>query len=67
MFLLLKTILFKKTNNELDLLGVEICKYVLSQYNQLKKIEIDTIVDIKTDQAKSNCSKSGLSQDTIKK
>ena len=39
----------------------------LSQYNQLKKIEIDTIVDIKTDQAKLNCSKSGLSQDTIKK
>ena len=39
----------------------------LSQYNQLKKIEIDTIVDIKTDQAKLNCSKSGLSQGTIKK
>ena len=31
----------------------------LSQYNQLKKIEIDTIVDIKTDQAKLNCFKSG--------
>ena len=39
----------------------------LSQYNHLKKIKIDTIVDIKIDQAKKNCLNSGLSQDTINK
>ena len=39
----------------------------LSQYNHLKKITIDTIVDIKIDQAKKNCLNSGLSQDTINK
>ena len=39
----------------------------LSQYNQLKKIEIDTIVDLKIDQAKNNCLKSGLSKETISK
>ena len=39
----------------------------LSQYNHLKKIKIDTIVDLKIDQAKKNCTKSGLSKETIKK
>ena len=38
----------------------------LSQYNQLKKIKIDTIIDIKIDQAKKNCLNSGLTEDTIK-
>ena len=38
----------------------------LSQYNQLKKIKIDTIIDLKIDQAKKNCSNSGLTEDTIK-
>ena len=37
----------------------------LAQYNHLDKIKIDSIVDLNTDQAKKNCSKSGLSQDTI--
>ena len=32
----------------------------LSQYNQLNKIEIDTIIDLDLDRAKSNCLKSGL-------
>ena len=39
----------------------------LSQYNQLKKIKIDTIIDLKIDQAKKNCLNSGLSEDTINK
>ena len=32
----------------------------LSQYNQLKKIKIDTIIDLKIDQAKKNCLKRGF-------
>ena len=39
----------------------------LSQYNHLKKIRIDTIVDLKIEQAKKNCLNSGLSEDTINK
>ena len=38
----------------------------LSQYNQLKKIKIDTIIDLKIDQAKKNCLNSGLTEGTIK-
>ena len=37
----------------------------LAQYNQLKKIKIDSIVDVKIDQAKDNCRKSGLDETTI--
>ena len=37
----------------------------LSQYNQLKKINIDAIVDLDIEKAKSNCIKSGLSKDII--
>ena len=37
----------------------------LSQYNQLKKIKIDTIVDLNIEQAKKNCLNSGLSKATI--
>ena len=37
----------------------------LSQYNQLKKINIDAIVDLDIEKAKSNCIKSGLSKETI--
>ena len=39
----------------------------LSQYNQLKKIKIDTIVDLDIERAKSNCIKSGLTKDTVEK
>ena len=39
----------------------------LSQYNHLKKIEIDSIVDLNIDQAKKNCLKSGLSTLTVEK
>ena len=38
----------------------------LSQYNQLKKIKIDSIIDLKIDQAKKNCLNSGLSQNQVK-
>jgi homoserine dehydrogenase len=38
----------------------------LSQYNQLKKIKIDTIIDLKIDQAKKNGVNSGLTEGTIK-
>ena len=37
----------------------------LSQYNHLKKIKIDTIVDLDIYRAKSNCIKSGLTKETI--
>ena len=39
----------------------------LSQYNQLKKIRIDTIVDLNIEQAKKNCLNSGLSKESINK
>ena len=39
----------------------------LSQYNQLKKIKIDSIVDLDTETAKSNCIKSGLKKETVEK
>jgi len=37
----------------------------LSQYNQLQKIKIDTIVDLNVDRAKKNCKKSGLKDSVI--
>src|SRR6056300_478322 len=37
----------------------------LAQYKQLKKIKIDSIIDVKIDQAKDNCRKSGLNETTI--
>ena len=39
----------------------------LAQYNHLDKIQIDSIVDINTNQAKKNCSNSGLTVETIEK
>ena len=39
----------------------------LAKYNQLQKITIDTIVDIKIDNAKKNCLKSGLIAETVSK
>jgi len=38
----------------------------LSQYNQLKKIKIDSIIDLKEDLAKKNCLKSGLTEEQVK-
>ena len=37
----------------------------LSQFNQIKKIKIDTIVDLKIENAKKNCLNSGLTKKTI--
>ena len=37
----------------------------LSQFNQLQKIKIDSIVDLNIDRAKQNCKNSGLSDQTI--
>jgi predicted homoserine dehydrogenase-like protein len=37
----------------------------LSQYNQLQKIKIDTIVDLNIDRAKKNCKKSGIKETDI--
>ena len=39
----------------------------LAQYNQLNKIILDSIVEIDVERAKKNCSKSGLTNDTIGK
>ena len=39
----------------------------LAQYNHLDKIEIDSIVDINIDQAKRNCTNSGLNEEAINK
>jgi predicted homoserine dehydrogenase-like protein len=37
----------------------------LAQYNHLDKIQIDSIVDLNIEQAKNNCSNSGLDESTI--
>src|SRR6056300_359801 len=37
----------------------------LAQYNHLDKIQIDSIVDLNIEQAKNNCSNSGLDETTI--
>ena len=39
----------------------------LAQYNQLKKIKIDSIIELDLDNAKKNCLNSGLSEQTIDK
>ena len=39
----------------------------LSQYSNLSKIEIDSIVDLNIDQAKKNCLKSGISEKEVNK
>ncbi len=39
----------------------------LAQYNHLNKIQIDSIVDIDINQAKKNCSNSGISKEIIEK
>ena len=39
----------------------------LAQYNHLNKIQIDSIVDIDINQAKKNCSNSGINLESIEK
>ena len=56
-----------KENINIALIGCgKFISMFLSQYNQLKKIKIDTIIDLKIDQAKKNCLNSGLTENTIK-
>ena len=40
---------------------------ILAQYNNLKKIKIDTIIDLDIKKAKLNCKNSGLLKETIEK
>ena len=55
-----------KENIDIALIGCgKFISMFLSQYNQLKKIRIDTIVDLDIQRAKSNCMKSGLKKETI--
>jgi homoserine dehydrogenase len=55
-----------KENINIALIGCgKFISMFLSQYNQLKKIKIDSIIDIDVRKAKLNCIKSGLSKETI--
>ena len=55
-----------KENINIALIGCgKFISMFLSQYNQLKKIKIDSIVDIDVRKAKSNCINSGLSKETV--
>jgi len=57
-----------KENINIALIGCgKFISMFLSQYNQLKKIKIDTIVDLDIERAKSNCIKSGLKKETVEK
>ena len=58
----------KDFNKDIKIAFIGCGKFIsmfLSQYNQLKKIKIDSIVDINIDRAKKNCKNSGLSDNTI--
>jgi predicted homoserine dehydrogenase-like protein len=57
-------------NNDIKIAFIGCGKFVsmfLAQYNQLKKIKIDSIIDINIERAKENCRKSGLSEKIIDK
>ena len=59
---------FHKKNINIAFIGCgKFISMFLSQYNQLKKIKIDTIVDLDIEGAKSNCIKSGLKKETVEK
>ena len=58
----------KNFNKDIKIAFIGCGKFIsmfLSQYNQLKKIKIDSIVDINIDRAKKNCKNSGLSDKTV--
>jgi predicted homoserine dehydrogenase-like protein len=60
----------EEQKNDISIAFIGCGKFIsmfLSQYNHLNKIKIDTIVDLKIDNAKNNCLKSGLTQDTVEK
>jgi len=55
-------------NNEIKVAFIGCGKFIsmfLAQYNQLKKIKIDSIIELDLDKAKKNCSNSGLSEQKI--
>ena len=58
----------KDFNKDIKIAFIGCGKFIsmfLSQYNQLKKIKIDSIVDVNIGRAKKNCKNSGLSDNTI--
>ncbi len=60
----------ENTNHEINIAFIGCGKFVsmfLAQYNNLKKINIDSIIDTNIEQAKKNCLKSGLDQKIINK
>ena len=65
MFLHTKLEKIEKTINVVFIGCGKFVSMFLAQYNHLDKIKIDSIVDLNIDQAKKNCSKSGLSQNRI--
>jgi len=62
--------LHSKLQNHKEMINVALIgcgKFIsmfLSQYNQLNKINIDTIVDIDIEKAKLNCINSGLNKES---
>ena len=55
-------------NEEIKVAFIGCGKFIsmfLAQYNQLKKIKIDSIIELDLDKAKKNCSNSGLSEQKI--
>ena len=55
-------------NNEIKVAFIGCGKFIsmfLAQYNQLKKIKIDSIIELDLDKAKRNCSNCGLSEQKI--
>ncbi len=60
----------ENTNHVINIAFIGCGKFVsmfLAQYNNLNKINIDSIIDINIEQAKKNCVKSGLNQKIINK
>ena len=58
----------EKYNKNINIAFIGCGKFIsmfLSQYNHLKKIKIDTIIDLDIERAKSNCIKSGLNKETV--
>jgi len=58
----------EKFNRDIRIAIIGCGKFIsmfLAQYNHLKKIKIDSIIDLNIDRAKLNCKKSGLNKKTI--
>ena len=60
----------EKYNRNINIAFIGCGKFIsmfLSQYNHLKKIKIDSIIDLNIERAKSNCIKSGLNKEIVEK